>query len=94
MQLKKSEVFYSTTAYNQSALIAQAVQIRAEAFIAAGRQVIITGDLNISPQLVDHCSPDLKNFLSNRPDRCWLQSLTKPGCGAFVDGFSMFHPDR
>ena len=72
----------------------QAVQIRAAGFTAAGRHVIILGDLNISPQLLDHCDPDVKNFYAARLDRQWLRDLTDPGSGDFADGFRLHHPSR
>lgn len=90
---KKLYTFWIPIAFFGNVLL-QAVQIRAEAFTAAGRQVVITGDLNISPHPFDHCSPDVKEFLAGRPDRRWLHGLTEPGRGAFVDGFRIFHPDR
>ena len=72
----------------------QAVQIRAEAFLAAGKQVVVTGDLNICPHPLDHCDPDAKHFYSARPDRRWLMDVLAAGDGLFVDGFRLHHPHR
>ena len=83
------------TSFEDSALHGlQAVQYRAEAFIMAGKQVVVTGDLNICPQPLDHCEPDTKHFYAARPDRRWLMDMLAPGDGLLVDGFRLHHPHR
>ena len=53
----------------------QVLQRRIEALRAAGRAVVLVGDLNITAGVMDHCdyceaSPHLQAaFLTNRPDR-------------------------
>lgn len=70
--------------------------------VAQGRSVILVGDLNIAPHMVDHCDwcskaalPAAHNqFLHHRPDRQWFQSILESGGGPFTDVFRKFHPDR
>ena len=72
----------------------QALQLRMEACLAAGRAVILLGDLNICPQPIDSCDPgDLANF-RDRADKKWLSSIMKHSDGCFVDLFRHFNPDR
>ncbi len=53
----------------------QVLQRRIEALRAAGRAVVLVGDLNITAGVMDHCdfceaSPHVQAaFLTNRPDR-------------------------
>jgi len=75
-------------------VLRQAVQYRAEAFAAAGKHVVVTGDLNICPHPLDHCEPDMKHFYACRPDRRWLMDMLEPEGGPFVDGFRLHHPHR
>ena len=87
---KPSEV--STHRYSH--MLWQAVQYRAEAFAAAGKHVVVTGDLNICPHPLDHCEPDMKHFYACRPDRRWLMDMLEPDGGPFVDGFRLHQPHR
>lgn len=65
-----------------------------EACLAAGRSVILLGDLNICPQPIDSCDPgDLTKF-RDRADKQWLSSMMKHNGGSFVDLFRHFHPSR
>lgn len=62
--------------------------------MAAGRPVILVGDLNICPQPIDSCDPgDLSKF-RDRADKKWLSSVMKHSGGYFVDLFRHFHPNR
>jgi hypothetical protein len=73
-------------------VIAQVLELRVRQLLASGRQVLVVGDLNISPQPQDNCCPS--DTFSSRPDRVWLNSLLQvlhvaafdvlpaaPGCG-------------
>eukprot|EP00775_Hariotina_reticulata_P013000 gene13000-13129_t len=67
---------------------------RVRRWLAAGRAVLVVGDLNISPQPHDSCSPaPIAEFLA-RPDRAWLQGLLGPLGPGVVDVFRLFHPHR
>ncbi|KAK9829784.1 hypothetical protein WJX72_007901 [[Myrmecia] bisecta] len=70
----------------------EALQCRADALRAAGRRVIITGDLNISPAKIDLCDP--AEQFEERRDRKWLHCWLTDGGGPFVDVFRQFHPNR
>ena len=54
----------------------QVLQRRIEGMRAAGRAVVLAGDLNIAYAVIDHCdycdAPDRVQaaFLKDRPDRC------------------------
>ncbi len=72
----------------------QALQCRMEACLAAGRAVILVGDLNICPQPIDSCDPgDLGKF-RDRADKKWLSAVMKQNGGYFVDLFRHFYPTR
>jgi Endonuclease/Exonuclease/phosphatase family len=73
---------------------AQVLQVRADAFLAAGRQVVIAGDFNISPARADHCDPCPEPEFCQRPHRKWLRSMLRGGGGCFVDSFRKWHPHR
>ncbi|KAJ3267393.1 Class II abasic (AP) endonuclease, partial [Borealophlyctis nickersoniae] len=77
----------------------RAIQIRVEALINAGRQVIIVGDVNICRAEIDHCDPK-KSIRENgiasfedTPARQWLNSFLEP-VGPMVDLFRHYYPDR
>ncbi|RKO91958.1 Endonuclease/exonuclease/phosphatase [Blyttiomyces helicus] len=77
----------------------KAIELRANALIEAGRQVIIVGDVNTCHREIDHCDP--KTAIAERehtswdenPAAQWLDSMLMPR-GPFVDSFRWFHPDR
>ncbi|KAL0037864.1 hypothetical protein WJX79_002626 [Trebouxia sp. C0005] len=60
-----------------------------------GRSVVLVGDLNVAPYMVDHCDWCSKasqptaqaNFLKHRPDRDWFQRILTPGGGHLTDVF-------
>ena len=69
--------------------------------LEAGRNVVLVGDLNIAPHMLDHCdwcykmAPSAKaQFLLHRPDRQWFQQILVEGGGPFTDVFRQFHSDR
>lgn len=86
----------------RSSLILQVLQHRIEAMVAQGRSVILVGDLNIAPHMIDHCDWCSKasqqsaqsQFLLHRTDRQWFQSILTTGGGPLTDVFRKFQPDR
>jgi len=56
-----------------------ALQRRWEALLAAGRAVIVVGDLNIAPEPIDFPDYDPDYYRSTRPDRIWLRDLLSLG---------------
>jgi len=52
-----------------------ALQRRWEALLAAGRAVIVVGDMNIAPAQIDYPDYDPDFYRSTRPDRRWLRDL-------------------
>lgn len=70
--------------------------------VAQGRSVVLVGDLNIAPHMLDHCdwcgkasqSSAQSQFLQHRPDRQWFQSTLTMGGGPLSDVFRKFHLDR
>ena len=70
--------------------------------IAQGRPVVLVGDLNIAPHMIDHCDwcskasqPSAQaQFLKHRPDREWFQRILTTGGGAVTDVYRQFHTDR
>lgn len=52
-----------------------ALQRRWESLLAAGRGVIVVGDLNISPAPIDYPDYDPEFYRASRPDRLWLRTL-------------------
>eukprot|EP00898_Chlorokybus_atmophyticus_P006129 jgi/Chlat1/6517/Chrsp45S05995 len=70
----------------------QALQKRCEALLAAGRNVMVVGDLNVAPRPIDHCDPGPDHELG--PSRRWLNALLTPPAGPFTDVFRQFHPNR
>lgn len=65
-----------------------------EACLAAGRAVILVGDLNICPQPIDSCDPGDVSKFRNRADKKWLSAVMKHNGGYFVDLFRHFYPAR
>lgn len=75
-------------------LLYQVLEWRIWRWTAAGRQVIVVGDLNISPAPIDSCAPHpIPQFLQ-RPDRVWLGKLLGPEGPGMMDVFRHFHPNR
>ncbi|KAL0047212.1 hypothetical protein WJX82_009612 [Trebouxia sp. C0006] len=72
----------------------QALQCRMEACLAAGRAVILVGDLNICPQPIDSCDPGDVSKFRDRADKKWLSGVMKHNGGYFVDLFRHFYPAR
>eukprot|EP00879_Flechtneria_rotunda_P023622 GHRR01024993.1.p1 GENE.GHRR01024993.1~~GHRR01024993.1.p1 ORF type:complete len:629 (+),score=275.46 GHRR01024993.1:393-2279(+) len=72
------------------------LELRLRHWVAAGRAVIVVGDLNISPQPIDSCAPGPMAQFMQRPDRAWLNSLLSAEADALgvADAFRHFHPDR
>ena len=70
--------------------------------VSQGRSVLLVGDLNIAPHMLDHCDwcskmsqpSALSHFLQHRPDRQWFQSILDTGGGPLSDVFRKFHSDR
>ena len=70
--------------------------------LAQGCSVVLLGDLNIAPYMLDHCDWCNKasqpmahsQFLHHRPDRKWFQDILAPDEGLLTDVFRKFHPDR
>lgn len=58
-----------------------ALQRRWEALMAAGRAVIVVGDMNIAPAPLDFPDYDPEYYKSTRPDRIWLRDLLSLGGG-------------
>ena len=57
----------------------QGLERRMRALLAAGRNVVLVGDLNISYSLGDACHTDQGDFDANRADRVWLRGhLRRP----------------
>ena len=65
-----------------------------EACLAAGRAVILVGDLNICPQPIDSCDPGDVGRFGDRADKKWLSAVMKHNGGYFVDLFRHFYPTR
>lgn len=80
----------------------QVLQHRVEHMLSQGRSVVLVGDLNIAPHMLDHCDwcarasqPSAQSqFLQHRPDRQWFQSILATGGGPLTDVFRQFRPDR
>lgn len=71
----------------------QVLEHRVKAVLAAGRPVIIAGDLNIAPYPIDHCdyfratATIQGTMLEGRPDRAWFRSMLQASGGPLVDLF-------
>ena len=80
----------------------QVLQYRISTMVSQGRTVVLVGDLNIAPHMLDHCdwcgkasqSSAQSQFLQHRPDRQWFQSILTTGGGPLSDVFRNFHVDR
>ncbi|KAI9009505.1 Endonuclease/exonuclease/phosphatase [Gaertneriomyces semiglobifer] len=75
----------------------RALQMRVEALVAAGREVVVVGDINVCHQEIDHCDPkksirerQLTSF-GDTPCRQWLHQFLVPE-GPMVDVFRHLHP--
>nr|CDI51540.1 related to APN2-AP endonuclease, exonuclease III homolog [Melanopsichium pennsylvanicum 4] len=77
----------------------QCLAERAYRLIAAGREVMIVGDMNIIRDPIDHCDPEQSmkehgwDHFHQHPARSWFKSFLKPQ-GKFHDVGREFHPDR
>jgi exonuclease III len=71
----------------------QALELRLQQWLAAGRSCLIVGDLNISPAAIDSCHPPAE-FDHQRCDRLWLNKMLGQQGPGLVDAFRMFHPSR
>ncbi|KAI0028884.1 Endonuclease/exonuclease/phosphatase [Vararia minispora EC-137] len=61
-----------------------------------GRQVIVTGDMNICAAPMDHCDghlPSNSESFYEHPARKWIRSWLEPN-GLMIDVTRRFHPDR
>ncbi len=83
---------YTTPTHPLTTPHPQALQVRLDAFQQAHRRVIIVGDLNIAPLVVDRASGEPLGFL--RRDRAWLHGLLRYKGGPFVDAYRELHPNR
>ena len=80
----------------------QVLKHRMEVMLAQGRSVVLVGDLNIAPYMLDHCDwcskasqPSVQAlFLKQRPDRDWFQRMLTMGGGPLTDVFRRFHAGR
>lgn len=84
-----------------AAWLMQVLRYRLTTMLQAGRNVVLVGDLNIAPHLLDHCdwcynvAPNARaQFLQHRPDRQWFQQTLVEGGGPLTDVFRAHHPDR
>ncbi|KAJ3154301.1 Class II abasic (AP) endonuclease [Geranomyces variabilis] len=75
-----------------------AMRMRIDALLAAGRNVILLGDINACYDARDHCDPK-KSMRENgidefwgTPTRAWLRDLVHPR-GPMYDSFRAFHPE-
>ncbi len=57
----------------------QALQLRLDELLRAGRRVVVVGDLNIAPAHVDVCGATPADFNTQRQDRAWLRRLMTRG---------------
>ncbi|KAI8822130.1 Endonuclease/exonuclease/phosphatase [Fimicolochytrium jonesii] len=76
-----------------------AMKHRIEALLAAGREVILVGDINACYSPMDHCDPK-KSLRENgitefhdTPTRRWLYDFLHPR-GPLYDTFRVFHPTQ
>lgn len=74
----------------------QVLEMRIRALVAAGREVILVGDINVVATELDHCDPSHSGgpdgYMDTLP-RKWFQRLIGPG-GPLTDVTRRFHPDR
>ncbi|PWZ01391.1 DNase I-like protein [Testicularia cyperi] len=77
----------------------KALAERADRLIAAGRQVMIVGDMNIIRDPIDHCDPEQSikehgwSHFHQHPARSWFTTFLAPK-GKFHDVGRMYHPQR
>jgi len=72
------------------------LQERVRGLIAAGREVIVVGDLNVCAAPIDHCDGHLPSNASTfweHPARAWMRDWLAP-CGPLIDVLRKFWPDR
>lgn len=72
-----------------------ALRAKVDALRFNGRKVIIVGDFNICPTLMDSAEPipkSLQEAWEQRPSRQWLGKLTSRHGPNFVDAFRKLHP--
>ncbi|KAI9105417.1 Endonuclease/exonuclease/phosphatase, partial [Phlyctochytrium arcticum] len=76
-----------------------AMRLRVEGLIAAGREVILVGDINTTHNEIDHCDPakSMKELgisvFHDTHTRTWIRDFTYPR-GPMVDTFRWFWPDQ
>ncbi|KZV72460.1 DNase I-like protein [Peniophora sp. CONT] len=69
---------------------------RVKKLVAEGREVIVTGDINICSQPIDHCDGHLPSNAAtfwDHPARKWLRDWLEPH-GPMIDVTRRFWPDR
>lgn len=77
----------------------QCLAERAHKLIAAGREVMIVGDMNIIRDPIDHCDPEQSmkehgwTHFHQHPARSWFTSFLAPQ-GKFHDVGREYHPER
>lgn len=72
-----------------------ALRAKVDALRLNGRKVIIVGDFNICPTVMDSAEPvpkSLQEAWEQRPSRKWLAQLTSRRGPNFVDAFRKMHP--
>jgi AP endonuclease-2 len=77
----------------------RAIEHRIRSLLAAGRHVILLGDINTTHTELDHADPKksmkesgIENYI-DVPSRKWIHNLLTPN-GPMVDTFRQFHPTR
>uniref|UniRef100_A0A914UXE1 DNA-(apurinic or apyrimidinic site) endonuclease n=1 Tax=Plectus sambesii TaxID=2011161 RepID=A0A914UXE1_9BILA len=75
------------------------LESRALALLAAGKRVIIVGDVNVAREKMDHCDHATIVDFESAPHRLWFKNLLFDANASvysqrrFVDVFRVFHPD-
>ena len=72
------------------------LQERVRGLIAAGREVVVVGDLNVCAAPIDHCDGHLPSNAStfwDYPARVWMRDWLAP-VGPLIDVLRRFWPDR
>ncbi|KAH9990580.1 Endonuclease/exonuclease/phosphatase [Russula vinacea] len=72
------------------------LQERVRGLIAAGREVVVVGDLNVCAAPIDHCDGHLPSNAStfwDYPARVWMRDWLAPN-GPLIDVLRRFWPDR
>ncbi|XP_047321737.1 DNA-(apurinic or apyrimidinic site) endonuclease 2 [Impatiens glandulifera] len=70
----------------------QILQKRWEVLTQQGRRIIVVGDLNIAPTVMDSCHP--KPDFEKNEFRTWFRSILVNNGGSFFDVFRTLHPER